>query len=89
MAESVERNRYLTAKAAAEYLGLSVFSVYRLVQRRAIPFIPLHPSGMDFSRRPSVRFDVRALDAWMKKQVVRPQTDALSQTDHLDERITK
>ena len=75
MVESIERNRYLTPKAAAEYLGLSVFSIYRLVQRRAIPFIPIRPSGVNTSRRPSVRFDRYALDAWMKKQAVKPQAD--------------
>jgi excisionase family DNA binding protein len=75
MVQGIERNRYFTAKKAAEYLGLSVFSVYRLVQRRAIPFIPIRPSGVNTSRRPSVRFDIYALDAWMKKQAVKPAAD--------------
>jgi len=58
-------------KAAAEYLGLSVFSIYRLVERRAIPFIPLYPSGAN-RRRASVRFDIEALDMWMRKHTVKP-----------------
>jgi hypothetical protein len=69
-----ERSRYLSAKEAAAHLGFSVFSIYRLVERRAIPFIPVCPSGTrgQAASRPSIRFDVRALDAWMQKRVVRP-----------------
>lgn len=66
--------RYLTAKQAAKYLGISVFSVYRLVERRAVPFIPLHPSKAGFRHRPAIRFDVHALDSWMRAQTVRPVT---------------
>jgi predicted DNA-binding transcriptional regulator AlpA len=66
--------RYVSAKQAAVYLGLSVFSIYRLVERRAIPFIPVYPSGARGkpASRASVRFDMQALDAWMQKQVVKP-----------------
>jgi len=64
--------RYVNAKRAAAYLGISVFSVYRLIERRAIPFIPLHPSGAKETSRASVRFDLHALDAWMQKQTVKP-----------------
>jgi excisionase family DNA binding protein len=79
------RPRYLSPKQAAVYLGLSVFSVYRLVERRAIPFVPLYPSGKaaQTHRRPSVRFDVEALDGWMKKQTVKPLAE------FLDERTMK
>ena len=77
--------RYLSPKQTAVYLGLSVFSVYRLVERRAIPFVPLYPSGSAGkpSNRPSVRFDIEALDAWMRKQMVKPSTE------HVDERTMK
>ena len=74
--------RYVSPKEAARYLGLSVFSIYRLVQRRAIPFIPLHPSGISPTSRPSVRFDLQALDAWMKKHTVKPLAE------YVDERAT-
>lgn len=79
------RPRYLSPKQAATYLGLSVFSVYRLIEGRAIPFVPLYPSGRsgNAEARPSVRFDVEALDAWMKKQTVK------SAVEHIDEGITK
>jgi excisionase family DNA binding protein len=76
--------RYLSPKQAARYLGLSVFSIYRLVERRAIPFIPLYPSGTKTtsSSRASVRFDSQALDAWMRKQTVKPSPE------YVDERTT-
>ncbi len=66
--------RYLTAKQTAAYLGISVFSIYRLVERRAVPFIPLHPSKAGFKQRPAIRFDVQALDIWMRAQTVKPMT---------------
>jgi excisionase family DNA binding protein len=72
-ANKIDR-RYLTPKEASRYLSLSVFSIYRLVQRRAIPFHSVHPSRVRANgvNRPSLRFDVKALDAWMRKQVVKP-----------------
>ena len=77
-------HRYLSPKQAAQYLGVSVFSIYRLIERRAIPFIPLHPSRSraDPMSRASVRFDLHVLDAWMRKQTVK------SQAEHVDERTT-
>jgi excisionase family DNA binding protein len=76
--ESV-KPRYLTPKQAAQYLGLSVFSVYRLVNRRVLPFIPVRPTaeGTSSKRRALLRFDIQALDAWMKKQAVRPIVEAI------------
>ncbi|MBZ5634899.1 MAG: helix-turn-helix domain-containing protein [Acidobacteriia bacterium] len=70
--DSSVQSRYISAKQAAAYLGISVFSVYRLVERRAIPFIPLRPSGAQETGRASVRFDLHALDNWMQKQTVKP-----------------
>ena len=70
--DSSVQARYINVRQAAAYLGVSVFSIYRLVERRAIPFIPLHPSGAKELGRPSVRFDLHALDAWMQKQTVKP-----------------
>ena len=64
--------RYFTPKEAAAYLGLSVWSLYRLVGRRKIPFIPLRPSRTGSNAgRISIRFDVVELDRWMHKQAVR------------------
>lgn len=73
-------NRYLSPRAAAQYLGLSVFSVYRLIERRAIPFIPIRPSAPKAHGRASVRFDIHALDAWMRKQTVKPSLDYVDET---------
>ena len=63
--------RYLSPGQAAAYLSLSVWTLYRLVGRRAIPFIALRPSGSSAGRA-SLRFDRDALDRWMQKQTVRP-----------------
>ena len=73
MIEMTTTKRYLPPKAAASYLGLSVWSLYRLVERRAIPFIPLHPSKswVRAGGRASLRFDTAALDLWMKTQTIR------------------
>jgi excisionase family DNA binding protein len=83
--DAVIRPRYLSPKQAAAYLGLSVFSVYRLIDRRAVPFVPLYPSGRaaQTGGRPSVRFDIEALDAWMRKQTVKPSAE------FVDERTMK
>ena len=83
--EQTMRQRYLSPRQAAAYLGVSVFSVYRLVERRAIAFIPLRPSHVTrkASNRPSIRFDIEALDAWMRKQTVKPAAD------YIDERTLK
>jgi len=66
--------RYLDAKKASAYLGLSVWSLYRLVDHRAIPFIPLRPSNAGNTKmgRVSLRFDLEALDCWMRRQTVKP-----------------
>lgn len=56
--------RYLNPDELAEYLRLSKKTVYRLVDQRLIPFIK--PGGVD-----SLRFDIKAIDKWMEKQMVR------------------
>lgn len=65
--------RYLTCEQAATYLALSKWSLYRLVNQRQIPFIPLKPSitPSQGAKRPTLRFDIRALDAWMENQTVK------------------
>ena len=78
--ESERKPRYISAKQAAVYLGISVYSVYRLVERRAIPFVPLHPSGIGAGGRPSVRLDVHELDAWMQRQTVKPLAEFIDAT---------
>jgi len=48
--------RYLSAKDAATYLGLTAAALYQKVYRREVPFI---------KKGKAVRFDRVALDAWM------------------------
>lgn len=61
-------SRYLTIEQAADYLQVSRWSLYKLVQRRRVPFIPVTVD----SEKPILRFDSRALDAWMAKKAVVP-----------------
>ena len=49
--------RYLTALEAADYLGLTLGALRMRVARRRIPFC---------RQGRWIRFDVRALDAWMQ-----------------------
>lgn len=71
MSQEKPMQRYLTPRQAADYLGLSIWSLYRLVGRRAIPFIPLRPSrSAAADGRTSLRFDAMALDRWMQRQAV-------------------
>lgn len=65
--------RYMTVIEAADYLGMSKSSLYRMVENRMVPFIPLSPTKVGAAiRRPSLRFDVQALDKWMERKVIKP-----------------
>lgn len=57
----MNENRYLTVEQAAAYLQVSKWSLYKLVERRDIPFIP-------FGRL--LRFDRMAIDRWVEKRSV-------------------
>lgn len=72
-----EHRCYLTPRQAAAYLGLSVWSLYRLVAGRAISYIPIrtHRPLPGKRSRSRIRFDVTALDMWMKKRTVRALGD--------------
>jgi hypothetical protein len=65
--------RYLTPRQAAAYLNVSVWTIYRLVEQRQIPFIPLTAVQKSSSakKRPSLRFDVKALDRWMEQRAIK------------------
>ena len=78
MSEANLGRRYFKPQEAANYLGISVWSLYRLVSRRSIPFIALRPSRSSSSGgRASLRFDALALDRWMQKQVVRSVSEPI------------
>jgi hypothetical protein len=66
--------RYLDSAAAAEYLGFgtgknAAANIRQLVHRRQIDYIKVGGG-------PRLRFDVKALDAWMAKHRVSAQGEA-------------
>jgi|CXWL01.1.fsa_nt_gi predicted DNA-binding transcriptional regulator AlpA len=64
--------RYLDVQGAAAYLHLSRWTLYKLVERRRIPFIPIQPAEGGEAKRAIVRFDALVLDRWMAQQAVNP-----------------
>lgn len=57
-------DRWLDARSAAEHLGCSTGRIYKLVERREIPFVQDGPGcKLSFSRR--------ALDQWMEDRRAR------------------
>ncbi|MFH1724201.1 MAG: helix-turn-helix domain-containing protein [Elusimicrobiota bacterium] len=64
--------RYLTIQELAGYLGVSRWSLYKLVQRRSIPFIPLSIEEAGEGGKNLVRFDVQEIDKWMKRRAITP-----------------
>ena len=57
-----ELRRLITAKEASEYLSLSTDTVYRMASARKLPYLKVGDR---------VLFDVRALDQWIEKHMVR------------------
>ena len=53
--------RYLSAKGLTEYLPLSKATIYAMVRKREIPFIPMGRKLI---------FDTHAVDAWLKRRSV-------------------
>lgn len=58
---TISAKRYLSVDEIAEYLGVSKFSIYRWIDRREIPFIPMGRMR---------KFDPVVIDEWMKKRSV-------------------
>lgn len=56
--------RFLNVKEVAAYLGVSRYTIFRLIRLREIPFIP-------FGR--ARRFDVQAIDQWLLKRTIAPR----------------
>lgn len=54
--------RYVTAKELIAYVPLSTATVYELVRKREMPFIP-------FGRK--IIFDKEAIDRWMQTRMVK------------------
>lgn len=58
---NILNKKYLNVNEIAAYLGVSKFSIYRWIDRREIPFIPMGRMR---------RFDPAVIDEWMKKRTV-------------------
>lgn len=76
MSDLAVGKRYLTVAEAASYLCVSRWTLYKLVDRRLIPFISIGTNGQA-SARNLVRFDVKALDQWMEKKAITPLKNTL------------
>ena len=59
---TIER-RLVNARELGEYLGKSPEAIYQMVSRRQIPFVKMGGS---------TKFDLRVIDAWIKKLEVKP-----------------
>jgi excisionase family DNA binding protein len=55
--------RFMDIDELAEYLGISRWTVYKLISKRRLPFIPI-------SKR-TFRFDRLKIDQWMEKQGIK------------------
>lgn len=54
----------LTARQAAQMLGVKTLFLYQLIQKRKIPYRALPGNG----KRKVYRFDKDELEAWVKEQ---------------------
>jgi excisionase family DNA binding protein len=55
--------RLLDVEQAAKYIGLSRHTIYTMVSQRRIPYVKVGRL---------TKFDLKALDAWIKKHSVMP-----------------
>ncbi|MGG4447600.1 helix-turn-helix domain-containing protein [Brevibacillus porteri] len=68
---SQKPDQWLSVNEAAEYLGVSTYTIYAMVREGSLKASRL---GQLQSRKPSIRFKKSALDAWMDNGGVREQT---------------
>jgi len=57
-----ELRRLITAKEASQYLSLSTDTVYRMASLKKLPYLKIGDR---------VLFDVKALDHWIEKHIIR------------------
>ena len=57
-----ELRRLITAKEAGQYLSLSIDTVYRMASQKKVPYLKIGDR---------VLFDVKALDRWIEKRMVK------------------
>ncbi len=63
--------RYLNHEEVAVYIGVSPKHVYNLVAKERIPYTRIGPAPEPGRReRRRIRFDIRAIDAWMADNAV-------------------
>ncbi len=60
----VPTRRFLNIDELSIYLGTPKSTLYKMIMERRIPFIK-------FGGKRAIKFDVRAIDAWMEKQIIR------------------
>ena len=56
--------RFLNIDELSLYLGTPKSTIYKMIMERRIPFIK-------FGGKRVVKFDLRAIDSWMEKQIIR------------------
>ena len=61
-------HRLLTINEAAQYTGLAVNTLYKMVNQRRIPYVKLVGH---------VKFDVGLLDGWLKQNTVMPMPEKM------------
>ena len=57
-----ELRRLITAKEASQYLSLSIDTIYRMASLKKLPYLKIGDR---------VLFDVKALDHWIEKHMIR------------------
>ena len=57
-----ELRRLITAKEASQYLSLSIDTIYRMASLKRLPYLKIGDR---------VLFDVKALDHWIEKRMIR------------------
>ncbi len=63
MTNRISSPRLLSIDQAAEYMGLSKRTLYRMVSQRRLPFLKIGRL---------VKLDLDQLDKWIGKQAIRP-----------------
>ncbi|GEC89529.1 helix-turn-helix domain-containing protein [Brevibacillus brevis] len=67
---SQKPDQWLTVNDAAEYLGVSMYTIYTMVREGSLKASRL---GQLNSRKPTIRFKKSALDEWLDNGGVREQ----------------
>ncbi len=66
----IESKSYFNIKEVSEYIGFSKRSIYGLVARRQIPFIPLSDKALRFSRA--------SIDKWLARKEIKTVEDHIN-----------